>query len=186
MPVPEEMRLVETEIDQLINSSGIWKYSRNILQRGIIDYYRDQIERLQRRTIVGRSIRHAGIIEQSLNDERDLRAGILWFLIWVMERSEDCPRSPRPSASKIAKFVKLGSKYEILVDILKMANHDLVSITVNTKKRMVTVFEGGDRTGADSQMFYHQARSLPFEHHRPLVDDDDLLTVSGRQARFGQ
>ena len=49
----------------------------------------------------------------------------------------------------------LGDHYEILVDSLKLANNDLAQIEVDQGARTITVYEGGDLTGADSRVLTH-------------------------------
>ncbi len=185
MPVSEEMRLVEKEIDETIASLKIWKYARDKLLWGALNFYRNQIESLFRLRFLNQdSPKRANFLLKSLDSERQLRAGLLWFLIWTMEKSEGNTDGPTPALSKVANCVNLASKYEMLVDILKMAKYSVVTIKVDDRKKMLTVFEGGDFTGADSQMFYHQAFSLPYLHHEPLVEGADQLTSRWKASDF--
>jgi hypothetical protein len=93
-----------------------------------------------------------------------------------MEFSRVSNSGPLPEDEEILSLVDLGKKYETLVDILKMANHDQVSINVDDEQRIITVYEGGNLTGEDAQLIAHNAEVLPVYAQSPLIEDGDQIT----------
>jgi hypothetical protein len=106
-----------------------------------------------------------------------LQAGVFQVLKWALtlcpERSEETF-----SDEMIHEAQALGSKYEVLVDSLKLANNNLLEIVVDERAQQVTVYEGGDVTGLDWSLVEHQRRTNLFRSHVPLTNDADQLTTA--------
>ncbi len=184
MPVPPEMRAVEAELDRSIAGLPVWNTSRDALLLRILEYYRDAIELVFARAAFDQQASGTGDIEGSLALERDLHAGVLQALKWTMEFSSPSAQGQSPDVEVVHEVIDLGRRYEVLVDVLKMANHDRVAIVVNEVARTTIVYEGGDLTGADAQLVAHQHRTLPLHAQKPLIDDDDKLTAKWTAGDF--
>lgn len=184
MPVPAEMRAAETEIDRSIAALPIWKTPQETLLRMILEFYRDAIEMVFLRTAFGHQVGDSATIESSLGQEQYLHGGVLQALKWTMEFSPLCEDGPSPDAEVVHELIGLGHRYELLVDVLKMANHDRVTTAVNDAGRTITVYEGGDLTGADAQLIAYQHSTLPLYAQTPLIADDDQLTAKWTAGDF--
>lgn len=136
------MRAVETEIDHSIAAYQVWNTPRDTLLRAILEYYRDAIEVLFVYAAVGLRADGASDIESSFALERDLHAGVLQVLKWTMELSSPYSEGPSPNAEVVHEVIDLGRRYEVLVDALKMANHDRCAIAVDNSTRTIVVYEG--------------------------------------------
>lgn len=177
MPVSEEMRAVEREIDQAIESLPVWAVRRETLLLMILDFYRIEMIEVSMRLMHGRLFNNVDSIRIGLLKEHYLHSGVLQALKWAMEFAGQDGRGPRPEAEDIGQLVELGKLYEMLVDGLKQALHDRVAIHVNRESRTITVYEGGDLTGADNQLIEHQVETLPYHSHTSFVEDGDELTA---------
>jgi hypothetical protein len=108
--------------------------------------------------------------------EQELHSGMLQVLKWTMEFCSPDANGQLPTHETIHAVVMDGSHYEAFVDALKMANHDRVEIVLDAATRMLTVFEGANRTGFDDQLVSFQQQTLPLRAQTPLIDDGDRLT----------
>jgi len=184
MPVSMQVRRVETEIDHSIAALQVWNTPRETLLRAILEYYRDEIELVFTRASVGLQLNDATELESGFGRERDLHAGVLQALKWAMELSSPYSEGASPNVEVVHEVIDLGWRYEVLVDALKMANHDRVAIAVDNATRTLTVYEGGDRTGVDAQLVAHQHRTLPLHAQVPLIADEDQLTTKWTAGDF--
>ena len=72
--------------------------------------------------------------------------------------------------------ILLGQPYDALVDALKYAEKDLVTLSVNREPKEITCYEGKDLTGFDADIVDHQQSLLGATHiHARLTADSDLL-----------
>lgn len=184
MPVPAEMRVAETEIDRSIAALPIWNTPQETLLRMILEFYRDAIEVVFALAAVGYQADDSVSVENSLCQEQDLHGGVLQALKWTMEFSPLCGDSPSPGAEVVHELIGIGRRYELLVDVLKMANYDRVTIVMNDAGRTITVYEGGDLTGADAQLIAYQHSTLPLYAQTPLIADGDQLTAKWTAGDF--
>jgi hypothetical protein len=184
MPVSEEMRAVEREIDQAIESLPVWAVQRETLLLTILDFYRNAMIEVSMRLMHGRLFGNADSTGIGLLKEHYLHSGVLQALKWAMEFAGPHGHGPTPEAEDIGQLLELGKLYEMLVDALKQALHDCVAIRVNRENRTVTVYEGGDLTGADNQLIEHQVETLPYHSHTSFVEDGDELTASWTAGEY--
>lgn len=178
------MRYVESEIDKAISSLPILGAQKNLLLLRLLEYYRDAIEVLFMNAAHGIQFANGQSLEASIVFERDLHAGLFQALKWTMLFASPEENRPAPDADAIHELVGLAQYYEVLVDVLKMANHDRVTIVADPAKRLISVYEGGDVTGSDAQLFRHGVLTLPFRPQRPLVHDDDKLTAKWTAGEY--
>jgi hypothetical protein len=176
MPVSEEVRRVEAEIDYTIRNLPIWRAPRDRLLRVFLDFYRDAIEVMFLGASHALQFGNPFEFECSLALERDLHAGMLQVLKWAMELCNLKAKGELPAPEEILNVIELGTHYEVFVDALKMANHGRTEIDVDIATRTVTVFEGGNRTGFDDQLVSFQHQTLPLKAQTPIVEDGDRLT----------
>jgi hypothetical protein len=90
-----------------------------------------------------------------------------------------------PDLYQIAEFFnKFGPAYVAFADSLKMAKYNRSWLEVDESTRTITVYEGGDVTGADVQLVSHQHATLPFRSHLSFVEDADQLTAQWTAGDF--
>lgn len=176
MAVPEEMRKVERVIDSRIASLPVWTAQREVLLWMILNYYKESMGEVFMRFMHGRLFGNTDSTRIGLLKEHSLHSGILQALKWAMEFASSDGSGSKPELLDLAELVKLGALYEILVDSLKMGRYDRVAIHVDRDHQVVTVYEGGDLTGADNQLIEHQVDTLPYYSHSSFVDNEDALT----------
>jgi hypothetical protein len=179
MAVSAEVRKVEDEIDEGVRAMPLWRCPREPVIRAALDYYRGAAEVLMLfiawAAIEGRS-EGVQTIETIPLFENRIQAGVFYVLKWAMTL---CPEQSIEvfDDTMIHSAQEIGGYYETLVDALKLANYGLAHIEVNRNARLVTVYEGGDLTGADWALVEHQQRTNPFRAHVPLTEDADQLTT---------
>ncbi|MBM3133072.1 MAG: hypothetical protein FJZ95_08595 [Chloroflexi bacterium] len=176
MAVPEEMREIEKGIDSAIESKPIWQCPRSVLLRRFLEYYRDSIRLLQSLAVMGAQTRREIAVKGALGLERDLRAGVWRCLLWAMQIASESGKRPMPTDEEIIAMSDVGRDYEVVVDFLKVGKHGLVDIAVNRRKRIITIYEGGDLTGADWALIEHEQATAPSYSHVDLTADTDRLT----------
>ena len=130
MPVSDAMRRVEQEIDERLRQLPLWLCPRDAVIKASLDFYRDAHE----------MILIAIFAVTSGSDE-------FYNLNLQLQRHQ------------AGFFQVLGTSYQTLVDSLKLGNYDLVEIAVDEGSRLVTIYEGGDITGADWSLVVHQRRT---------------------------
>lgn len=184
MPVPTEMRAAEAEIDRSIAALPIWNTPQETLLRMILEVYRDAIEEIFAHAAFGHQAGDSVSVENSLWQEQYLHGGVLQALKWTMEFSPLCGDGPSPGAEVVYELIGQWRRYELLVDVLKMAHHDRVTIVMNDAGKTITVYEGGDLTGADAQLIAYQHSTLPLYAQTPLIADGDQLTAKWTAGDF--
>jgi hypothetical protein len=180
MAVSVEVRAVESEIDERLRSMPLWRSAREPVVRAALDYYvniamtlltmiawtatQEPPERLRLRETI------------PLHESR-IRAGVFYVLKWALT---PCPEQSAETVDEmmIHSAQEIGAHYETLVDSLRLAKHGLIDIEVDREARRITVYEGGDLTGADWALVDHQQSTNPFRAHVPLTEDADQLTTA--------
>jgi hypothetical protein len=187
MAVSVEVRKVEAEIDERVRAMPLWRCAREAVIRAALDYYQNSA------TVLMAMIPWAGLQE---DDERRtrlietiplfenrLRAGVFYVVKWAMTL---CPEQSIEvfDDMMVHSAREIGAHYETLVDSLKLAEHGLVQIEVDRSARRITVYEGGDMTGADWALVEHQQRTNPFRAHVTLTEEADQLTTAWTAGDF--
>jgi hypothetical protein len=175
--VSQEVRDIEREIDLFIENLPIWTTKRDVLLTRLMEVWRDGLE------VVALALSHAltfnieGGLEKSIAQEYQLVTGVYQAVKWaMMYASEDGPEEL--DARVLTELVlKTASRYQILVDALKMGAHDRVEFTIDHASKTLTIFEGGDLTGYDEELLRRGHLTTPFHAQSPLVEDSDKLTT---------
>jgi len=185
MPVSEAVRRIEQEIDQAVRSHDLFNVQRDRLVLALLDYYRDAIEMVFCRIAHGGQFSVDGTLDVGIAIEHQLHLGMLQTLKWAMEFAtveSDCfSLDPYQVVELVHEF---GPAYVNFADALKMAKYDRSSIEVEEATRSITVYEGGDLTGADAQLVSYQHETLPFRTHMSFVEDGDQLTAQWTAGDF--
>ena len=108
--------------------------------------------------------------------EDRIRCGVLWALKWA---TEYCPRGgPNSPISKedLLETVLVGQTYDVLVDVLKYAENDLVKLSAVRESKELICYEGKNLTGFDSDIVEYQQTHRPMSFQASLTDDSDQLT----------
>ena len=184
MAVPPEMRQIEHSIDKAIQQLPIWHYSRNLLLKAVSDYYLDAIEVIFLSQIQAKTENNCEHFHYNQMLEQDIRFGVFQALKWAMEFPTEHEGTTTPSFQEVHDLIDLGKDYEVIVDFLKCAGQDLLDIVVDQANKVITIYEGGDLTGADSQLTDHQHRHLTNYQHVNLTEDDDQLTSKWNAGEF--
>jgi hypothetical protein len=176
MPVNDAMRRVEREIDDRLRELPLWRCAKGSVLKTTLDYYRNYHETISLMMIYTASIGGGEEAFYNLNLQlQRLQAGVFqilkWALVWCPEHSAETFTD-----EMIHQVQDLGGKYEALVDALKYAKYDQIEIAVDESARQVTVYEGGDVTGADWNLVDHQRRTNLVHSHVSLTEDADQLT----------
>jgi len=175
--VSQEVRDIEREIDLFIENLPIWTTKRDVLLTRLMEVWRDGLE------VVALALSHAltfnieGGLEKSIAQEYQLVTGVYQAVKWaMMYASEDGPEEL--DARVLTELVlKTASRYQILVDALKMGAHDRVEFTIDHASKTLTIFEGGDLTGYDEELLRRGHLTTSFHAQSPLVEDSDKLTT---------
>ncbi len=177
MSVSDLVRRIEREIDDSIRELPTWKVSKAEVLEALVRTYRDAIE------LVFLKALHAETFDGSPEDfgsvfqqENRFRAGSLWAFKWA---SEYCPEIGAPLTQPpdgLVDMLLLGVAYETFVDVLKLAQHDLVTIAVDEASQIITFYEGGPATAFDAYIVRYQGITTPMISHLSLTGDSDQLT----------
>jgi len=177
MPVSEEVRRAEAEIDEHIQNLKVWRSDRNLILRALLDYYRDAIEVVFSIQGWARETDQPEAAQGAFALEHQLHSGILQAIKWASTLARKGARQRAPNAEALRKVFDKGTTYEVLVDALKMAQHDLVRIACDSLERSLTIYEGGNQTGFDNQLVQHQHNMNPLVLYSRLTQDEDQLTT---------
>jgi hypothetical protein len=184
MSVPPEVRAAELEIDKSIERLVVWQANRSRLIRELLDYSRDAIEVVHLMASYAASTRSRTRLEAALAVERDVQAGVFNALKWAFTFDSGEGAIASPPEDALHELVGIGTAYEVLVDALKLAAHDKLTIRADMRKRILTIFEGGDRTGADARLVSSLRSTAPFYMHTPFTKDEDRLTRRWTAGQF--
>jgi hypothetical protein len=185
MPVSPTVRRVEREIDEAVRSHQLFRVQRDRLILALLDCYRDAIELVFLTMAHGRQFGVEGRAAAGIALESQLHLGLLQSLKWAMEfatTDSDSFSFDHYEIDELARCV--GPAYVNFADALKMAKYDQSSIQVEESTRTITVYEGGDLTGADAQLVSYQHETLPFRTHMSFVEDGDQLTTRWTAGDF--
>lgn len=138
------MREIEIEIDQAITNLPFWDAPQEALLELILEFHRDAIEAVFMQIAWARLFRPDDLneITRSFVAESYIRAGVFQILKWTMEFAQGSERDSLPNNSEIQNLIGIGRQYEILVDMLKMANHHQVAIEIDDGGKIITIYEG--------------------------------------------
>src|SRR5271166_2598853 len=177
MPVSEAMRRVEREIDEHLEQLPLWRCARDGVLKVALDYYRGVYEVILIESSVALASQNQEAFYLLAQQLQRFQAGFFQVLKWALTL---CPEQSEETFSHemIHEAQDLGSKYETLVDALRLAKHDLLEIVVDESARLVTVYEGGEITGADWSLVEQQRHTNLFHSHVSLTDDADQLTTA--------
>jgi hypothetical protein len=175
MPVNDVMRRVERDIDERLEELPLWRCARDDVLRATLDYYRLAHETTLIFAAAAIDSDNKEVFDNVALQLQRFQAGCFQVLKWTFSW---CPEQSAQTftGEMIHEAQDLGSKYEALVDVLKFAKHDQIEIVVDESARQVTVYEGGDVTGADWSLVDHQRRTNLFHSHVSLTEDADQLT----------
>jgi hypothetical protein len=184
MTVSQEMRTVEDEIENAIRSMKIWKHSRDVLLRSLIEHYRDGIEHIHSIAAIALQHQEEFLFRLARKEEQDIRSGVFRALLWAMDFCSERGTTESPPHSTIEEIVDIGRNYDVVVDFLKVGERDLVQIVVNRDRKVVEIYEGGELTGCDRQLIDHQQETSGFYTHTALTHDKDQLTSRWSAGAF--
>jgi len=176
LPVSNEIRVVESEIDSEIRSLSVWKSARAIVLKGIMGIYRDLIELGFFEALDANVFDSNSDLLEAFKHEDRIRCGVLWALKWA---TEYCPRAGRNnSISKegLLETVLLGQTYDVFVDVLKYAENDLVKLSAVRESKEIICYEGKNLTGFDLDIVEYQQTHRPTSFQAALTNDSDQLT----------
>jgi len=149
------MREIEAEIDQEIRALPFWPAGQEALLNLVLDYYRDAIE-----VLFLQSVLSPDLLGNLFVLEHEQHAGMFQNLKWIMEFSGKPSGGQLPNEEEVINLVEIGKNYEALVDILKMAQYDRAAINIDERRRVITIYEGGDQTESDGQLIIHQQGAM--------------------------
>src|SRR5579859_4499274 len=172
MPVTEEVRAAEREIDVCISELPIWVVQRDVLLSALLTAYSERMENAF--AAAQREPDLASTLAQGLADEQHIRAGVFQALKWAMKFG-DATGSASVRQASIHEIIRLGKAYELLVDALKMANYGH-EIRVDATAKIITIYEGGDVSGSDLAIFNYQHVVPPVAQQPPIANTDQVTT----------
>ena len=176
MPVPNEMREVEKEIDAEVASMPLWKHGRAAVLEGLMGAYRDGIELTFVKTLRGEVLQIADDIQSAMMQEHQLRNGAFWAMKWATKYCPEIGRDDPIFPEELLEAILVGQTYDVLVDVLKYGEKDLMRLSVNRDSREVVCLEGENLTGFDTEIVEHQQAVGPTHVHTSLTADSDQLT----------
>ena len=176
MPVPEEVRVIEKEIDAKVASMPLWKHGRGAVLEGLMGIYRDGVELTFRRILDAELFGNADDVQTAMAYEHQLRNGAFWAMKWATEYCPEVGRDSPICPKELLDAVLQGQTYDVLVDALKYAGMDLMTISVNRESKEIACLEGEDLTGFDAEIVEHQQAVGPTQVHTSLTADGDQLT----------
>ena len=138
--------------------------------------YRDAVECAHLQSLDAGVFENTDVFQTTLGIEDGIRGGALWSLKWATEYCPDAGSDAPLNEQDLVKAIRVGWSYDALVDALKSAKHNLVTLSVDRESREIICYEGDDRTGFDSEIVEHQRQVGPTHVHASLTEDSDQLT----------
>ena len=178
MPVPDEVRDVENEIDAEVASMPLWKNGRAAVLEGLMGTYRDSIELTFVRAMDAEVPRNINDAQTAMVQEHLLRNGALWAMKWTTKFCPEVGRDGPICPTELLDAILVGQAYDALVDVLKYGKMNLVELSVNSRSKEIVCFEGENLTGYDAEIVEHQQAVGPTHIHTSLTADGDQLTSS--------
>ena len=176
MPVPDEIRDVEKEIDAEVASMPLWKHGRAAVLEGLMGIYRDGVEFAFVNALKGEVLKNADDFQSALVQEHQLRNGAFWAMKWATKFCPDVGRDEPICPEVLLEAILVGQTYDVLVDVLKYGEKDLMRLSVNRDSREIVCLEGENVTGLDAEIVGHQQAVGPTHVHTSLTADSDQLT----------
>ena len=176
MPVPDEIRDVEEEIDAEVASMPLWKHGRAAVLEGLMGTYRDGIELTFVKVLNGEVFENADDVQSAMVQEDQLRNGAFWAMKWATKFCPDVGRDGPICPKELLDAILVGQTYDVLVDVLKYGEMNLVELSVNSGSREIVCFEGENLTGYDAEIVEHQQAVGATHIHTSLTADGDQLT----------
>ena len=176
VPVPDEVRNIEKEIDAKVASMPLWRHGRATVLEGLMGTYRHCIEHTFVRALDAEVFGKSDDAHTARVHEDRLRNGVLWALKWATKYCPEVGRDGPIDRQHLLDAILVGPTYDVLVDVLKYGENDLMALSVNRESKEITCCEGEDLTGFDAEIVEHQQTVGPTHVHTPLTSDGDQLT----------
>ena len=176
MPVPDEIRHMENEIDAEVASMPLWTHGRAAVLEGLVGTYRDGIELAFVKALKGEVLENADDFQTAMVQEHQLRNGAFWAMKWATKFCPDVGRDDPIFPEELLEAILVGQTYDVLVDVLKYGEKDLMRLSVNRGSREIVCLEGENFTGFDAEIVEHQQAVGPTHVHTSLTADSDQLT----------
>lgn len=176
--ISEEVRAIETEIDERIRQLGVWKSSKSTLLRRFMNIWRDCLEVVYMTFAHGAMFQNTESFKTAIATEHQTNTGVFWCLKWAFEyASDDAKAASEPIDEQLVDAVmNVGASYQLLVDALKLARVAGIEFGIDHRGRALIIYEGGNASGYDHAIVDLDHASLPFHGQTPLIDDSDHLT----------
>jgi hypothetical protein len=187
--ISDQVRAAASEIDERIRRLSIWKSEKNLLLKGLMDFWRDGLELAYMRFGHATMFQSSESFEAAKAMEHEVNTGVFWCLKWTFEYASGTGATKPIVEQLVDTVIKVGSPYQFLVDALKFATVGGNELDVDTNERTLTVYEGGNISGHDHAIVEADHTSLLFHKQTPLVDDSDQLTkgwTAGQYRRYWQ
>ncbi len=183
MAVSAEVRRVEREIDRWMTSHPYLRSTASGGLRALLLHHCEETANAMgtlRRALV---TRNPGLLEVGLRREDTLRVGAFWALKWVLRvAGNNGTKQPRRSAA--AEFFEECGAYSVLCDGLAIAEQGGGGVVYSPSERLLTFYEGGERTGSDATMIGYQAIANATSLRTVLTSDADQLTSEWTAGQY--
>jgi hypothetical protein len=182
--VGADVRRVEYEIDESIQRLAIWNVKRDVLLRELLTFWRDSLETLQLLAAHAAMFQVENGLQNATALEHITLTGIFQALKWAMQYS--CEGGAAGISDKdLATFVmRVAGPYQVLVDALKLGQHNRAEFSVDHVGRVLTIYEGGEVSGHDLEIVRNDHITSPFQKQNALIDDTDQLTGNWTAGQY--
>src|ERR1039457_4505420 len=122
--ISEQVRAAESDIDERIRRLPIWRSEKNLLLKGLMDFWRDGLEVAYVRFGHAVMFQSSESFEVAKAIEHEVNTGVFWCLKWTLEYASGAGTA-MPIVEQIVDTVtKVGAPYQLLVDALSFARVD--------------------------------------------------------------
>ena len=104
--------------------------------------YRDAVECAHLQSLDAGVFENTDVFQTTLGIEDGIRGGALWSLKWATEYCPDAGSDAPLNEQDLVKAIRVGWSYDALVDALKSAKHNLVTLSVDRESREIICYEG--------------------------------------------
>ena len=184
MPVSDEIRDVEDEIDCEVASMPLWKQGRATVLEGLVDTYRDCIELAFVKALKGEVLEISEDVQTAIMQEYQLRNEAFWAMKWATKYCSEVGRVDPIWPKDLFDAIFFGKVCDALVDVLKYGEMDLVALSINRGSKEIVCFEEKNLTGYDAEIVEHQQSVGPTHVHTSLTADSDQLTLRWRAGDY--